>query len=104
MKGLLTKINFSNKQETKFLQHSGVGRHAWNWGLDLCIKKIHNNEYTPSGIDLHKLLVKDVKSKNEWYYDSSKCSPQESLRNLAKAFNRFWTVHHPKNKNLPMNL
>ena len=103
MKGVLTKINFNNKQGTKFLQHSGVGRHAFNWGLDLCIKRLRNNEKALSAIDLHKLLVKEVKPKNEWYYDSSKCSPQQALRNLKTAFDRYWTIHHPKNKNLPMN-
>jgi putative transposase len=103
MRSIITKINSNNKQKTKFLQHAGVSRHAWNWGLDLCIKKIYAKECTPSAIDLHKLLVKEVKPKNAWYYDSSKCAPQQALRYLETAFKRFWKIHHPKNKNLPMN-
>lgn len=98
MKGFETEINYNNKNETEFLKHAGVRRHAYNWGLDLCIKKLKANEKTPSAIDLHKLLVKDVKSEKKWYYDVSKFTPQQGLRDLEKAFVRFWTLHHPKNK------
>jgi putative transposase len=37
-------------------------------------------------------LVAEVKSQNPWYYEVSKCSPQEALRNLNKAFKRVWQV------------
>jgi len=43
-----------------------------------------------SAIDLHKLLVKEVKPINQWYYNSSKCAPQEALRNLRKAYKTFF--------------
>lgn len=103
MKGFNTKINANNKQRTMFLKHTGTKRHAWNWALDLCIKYLDEGKKIPSAITLHKLLVKDVKSKNEWYYESSKWTPQQALRDLEKAFERFWKIHHPKNKNLPIN-
>lgn len=102
MKSFKTKLNINNKQETKFLQHSGTARHAWNWGLTLCKDLIYKREQQPSAIDLHKLLVKDVKSVNEWYYEVSKCSPQEALRDLYDAIQRFWK-QHKINKTLPMN-
>lgn len=100
MRGFKTKIDFNNKQQTRFLQHAGTVRHAYNWGLALCLDLIYKGEPTPSAIDLHKLLVKDVKSENEWYYESSKCSPQQALRNLKDAFSRFW-IQHAINKTLP---
>ena len=34
------------------------------------------------------MLVKDVKTVNSWYYDVSKCSPQQSLRELRVAYDR----------------
>ena len=102
MRSFKTKIKFNNKEETKFLQHAGTARHAWNWGLELCRDLIYKQEKQPTAIDLHKLLVKDVKSKNEWYYEVSKCSPQEALRDLYDAIQRFWK-QHKINKTLPMN-
>lgn len=102
MKGFKTQLNINNKQRTAFMQHAGTARHAWNWGLDLCIDLFRKHEKLPSGIDLHKLLVKDVKSENAWYYEVSKCAPQQSLRMLPEAFSRFWKQHEIQ-KNLPVN-
>jgi putative transposase len=93
MRSFKTKINPNNKQRTSFLKHAGTARHAWNWGLNVCINSIHETGATPSAIDLHKLLVKEVKPDKPWYYESSKCSPQEALRNLIEAFSRFWKQH-----------
>ena len=102
LKGFKTKIKFNNRQRTAFLQHAGVARHAWNWGLDLCINCIRKQEKLPSAIDLHKLLVKEVKTANPWYYESSKCSPQQALRMLPEAFSKFWKKHREQSK-LPAN-
>ena len=35
-------------------------------------------------------LVAEVKTKQAWYYEVSKCNPQEALRNLEKAYKRFF--------------
>lgn len=102
MKGFKTKLNINNKQRTQFLQHAGTARHAWNWGLSLCKDLLKKSEKLPSGIDLHKLLVKDVKPKNEWYYQSSKSSPQQALRNLPEAFSKFWRKRK-ENSKLPFD-
>ena len=100
MKGFCTKLNPNNKQRTLFLQHAGVARHAWNWGLELCKDRLKKGEKGLSGIDLHKLLVSDVKPENQWYYEVSKCSPQQALRDLPVAFNKFWKKHQEQ-KSLP---
>jgi putative transposase len=97
-----TKLKPNNKQATRFAKHAGTARHAWNWGLDLCLKALENKEKLPTAIDLHKRLVREVKSVHAWYYEVSKCSPQEALRHLATALKR-WLVskasQKPKFKN-----
>ena len=67
-------------------KHAGTARHAYNWGLALCKSALENQEKMPSAFDLHKRLVAEVKSVNDWYYEVSKCSPQQALRDLATAF------------------
>lgn len=93
--GFKTELKLNNKQKTQLLQHCGVSRHAWNWGLELCLNILEHNSNNPedklkfpSAIDLHKLLVSMVKSENPWYYEVSKSAPQESLRNLRTAWDR----------------
>jgi len=86
LKSFKTKLDLNNKQRTLAAKHAGVSRHAWNWGLDICLKALDNKEKLPSAIDLHKRLVAEVKSVYAWYYEVSKCPPQEALRNLYKAF------------------
>ena len=83
-----TELKLNNKQKTACAKHAGVARHAYNWGLEICINALENKENFPSAIDLHKQLVAEVKSVNPWYYEVSKCSPQQALRNLSTAFKR----------------
>ena len=87
-----TKLALNARQRTLAAKHAGVARHAWNWGLELCLLALQNKERLPSAIDLHKRLVAEVKSLNPWYYEVSKCSPQEALRNLAKAFGHWFKI------------
>jgi putative transposase len=42
-----------------------------------------------TAIDLHKRLVAEVKKENPWYYQVSKCAPQQALRNLERAVKRW---------------
>ena len=71
-------------------KHAGVSRHAYNWGLAVCKSTLDNQEKLPSAIDLHKKLVAEVKSVNLWYYEVSKCAPQQALRDLATAFKNYF--------------
>jgi putative transposase len=88
MQGFKTQLILNNKQKTLAMKHCGVSRHAWNWGLALCQEKLKNKEKLPTAIDLHKMLVSEVKPHKQWYYDVSKNSPQQALRNLETAFKR----------------
>ncbi|TAG06709.1 MAG: transposase [Cytophagia bacterium] len=90
MKSLKIRLELNNKQKTLALKHAGVARHAYNWGLDVCNKAFENKEKRPTGIDLHKKLVAEVKSKYDWYYEVSKCAPQQALRDLDTGFQRFF--------------
>ncbi len=96
LQGFKTKLDLNNKQKTMMAKHAGVARHAYNWGLQICFEALEKKEKIPSSIDLHKLLVANVKTVNAWYYEVSKCAPQEALRNLATAFTNWWKHKHCK--------
>lgn len=105
MRSFKTELDLNNKQKTLCVRHAGTSRHAYNWGLALCKQLITHNKNNPTdkikfptAIDLHKLLVASVKVANPWYYESSKCAPQEALRNLSKAFRK---MHSCKGSGFP---
>lgn len=93
--GFKTELKLNNKQRTLLLKHSGVARHAYNWGLGLTKQILDNNKNNPndkikfpSAIDLHKWLVALVKPNCSWYYEVSKSAPQFALRELRIAWDR----------------
>lgn len=93
-----TELNLNNKQQTMMAKHAGVARHAYNWGLALTKEILDYNQVNPdsklkfpSAIDLHKRLVAEVKTICPWYYEVSKCSPQQALRDLRTAWDRCFT-------------
>ncbi|QFS45160.1 RNA-guided endonuclease InsQ/TnpB family protein [Nostoc sphaeroides] len=95
--GFKTELKLNNLQRTQLLQHCGVSRHAWNWGLRLTKQILDHNQINPtekikfpSAIDLHKWLVALVKPECPWYYECSKSAPQEALRSLRTAWDRFF--------------
>ena len=87
--GFRTRLELNNRQKTLAAQHAGVARHAYNWGLAICQQALENRQKLPTAIDLHKRLVAEVKKENPWYYQVSKCAPQQALRNLEQAFKRW---------------
>jgi len=92
MQSIKTKLKVNNQQKTILAKHAGVARHAYNWGLATCIAEYKETKKRPSAITLHKRLVAKVKSENPWYYEVSKCAPQQALRDLDRAFKNFLTV------------
>ncbi|WP_293119387.1 transposase [Okeania sp. SIO1I7] len=92
MQSIKTKLKVNNYQKTMLAKHAGVARHAYNWGLATCIAEYESTKKRPSAITLHKRLVAEVKSINPWYYEVSKCAPQQALRDLEKAFKNFLTI------------
>lgn len=91
-----TELKLNNQQKTLMAKHAGVARHAYNWGLATCFQALENQEKLPTAIDLHKKLVAEIKPIYGWYYEVSKCAPQQALRNLAAAFKNWWIHKHTK--------
>ncbi|MGY2710222.1 RNA-guided endonuclease InsQ/TnpB family protein [Thermostichus sp. MS-CIW-28] len=87
--GFQTQLILNHKQTTLAAQHAGVARHAYNWGLEVCRQALENQQKLPTAIDLHKRLVAEVKQAHPWYYQVSKCAPQQALRNLEQAPKRW---------------
>ncbi|MBV9389288.1 MAG: transposase [Chroococcidiopsidaceae cyanobacterium CP_BM_ER_R8_30] len=95
--GFKTQLKLNSIQLIALAKHAGTSRHAYNWGLGLCQQILEHNKQNPdkkikfpSAIDLHKWLVAIVKPENPWYYESSKSAPQNALRSLRTAFDRFF--------------
>jgi putative transposase len=81
-----TELNPNNKQITAFMQHAGCARVAWNWAL----ARIKDKESEPNAMKLHKELNARKQEEFPYMYEVSKCSPQESLRDLQRAFKDFF--------------
>ena len=88
-KSFKIRLEPNNKQLSSFLGHAGVKRHAYNIGLAYCNDLYEKGEKTPSAIDLHKWLVANIKKEFSWYYDYSKFSSQQALRDLETAYKNF---------------
>ena len=92
MKSIKVRLELNNQQITLARKHAGTARFAYNWGLTKSQELVKRDGKRPTAIDLHKLWVKEVKAENKWTYEVSKCSPQQSLRNLDQAFKRVFKV------------
>ncbi|MDJ0619756.1 MAG: RNA-guided endonuclease TnpB family protein [Calothrix sp. MO_192.B10] len=96
--GFKTELKLNHQQRELLAKHAGTARHAYNWGLSLCKQILSHNQTFPdnkikfpTAIELHKWLNRLVKPSNQWYYDVSKCAPQQALRNLRNAFSDFFS-------------
>ena len=81
MKSIKVRLELNHKQQTLAKKHAGTARFAYNWGLSKSTELMTQGSKRPSGIDLHKLWVAEVKPSHSWTYEVSKCSPQQALRN-----------------------
>jgi len=89
-RGYKTELLLNNKQRTACLKHAGAARYAFNWGLSQKKTAYDNGDKTPNAIELHRRLNDLKPTELPWMYEVSKCSPQEALRNLDKAFKNFF--------------
>lgn len=96
MKSIRVRLELNNQQLTLARKHAGTARFAYNWGLSKSNELIEQGGKRPSGIDLHKLWVKEVKAINEWTYEVSKCSPQQAFRNLDEGYKRVFKIKEAK--------
>ncbi len=96
MKSIKVRLELNHKQQTLAKKHAGTARFAYNWGLSKSTELMTQGSKRPSGIDLHKLWVAEVKPSHSWTYEVSKCSPQQALRNLEEAYKRRFKVKNTK--------
>lgn len=89
-RGYQTELNPNNIQRTLLLKNAGAARWSYNWGLQQ--KKLAMDAKTkiPNNIELHRRLNELKQTDIPWAYECSKCSFQEALRNLDKAFDNFF--------------
>lgn len=105
-------------QKTAFSRHAGAARWAYNWGLSTWKRLYEERKAAVAGtsekigkvtdaMDLHKRLNALKKSPLEeggvpWMYETSKCAPQESLRDLERAYtNTFRRLSEGKKGGFP---
>jgi putative transposase len=87
------ELDPNNRQRSHLHQHAGVARFAYNWGLEQRIQLFKDNKGTERFTDAmkqHRLLNSLKRSQFSWMYKSSKCAPQEALRDLHRAFQNFY--------------
>lgn len=79
----------NNVQAGLLIKHCGVARFAWNWGLNQRIDLFQQNEgkdkFT-NAMEQDQQLNALKRTEFPWMYEVSKCAPQESLRDLDRAF------------------
>lgn len=79
----------NNKQVTYFKKACGVARFAYNWGLAEWKKQYETGE-KPNEISLRKKLNSIKKIEFPWMQEVTKVAPQQAIKNLGAAFNRFF--------------
>ena len=87
------ELDPNNSQRSSLHQHAGVARFVYNWGLGQRISLFKENQGKARFTDAmkqHKLLNSLKKTQFPWMYETSKCAPQESLRDLHRAFQNFY--------------
>lgn len=90
VRGYKTELALNNAQTTACLKHAGAARYSYNWGLRRYQEEREAGRKAPNAISLHKELNALKQSDLLWMYEVSKAAPQESLRDLEKAFKNFW--------------
>jgi putative transposase len=87
------ELDPNNSQRSHLAQHAGVARFAYNWGLAQRLHLYKTNQGDTRFTDAmkqHKLLNSLKKTEFPWMYETSKCAPQEALRDLHRAFQNFY--------------
>lgn len=97
-RGFKTEIRPSDKQKTLLLKNAGAARWAYNYGLSQKKIALEAKTKIPNAIELHRRLNELKKTEIPWAYECSKCSFQEALRNLDRAFSNFWTARKTKRR------
>lgn len=85
-----TELKLNNKERSLLAGCAGAARYVWNWGLRQKIDEYEASGKSPSYYELHRRLNRLKKGELSWLYQYSKTIPQESLRDLDRAFVNFF--------------
>ena len=85
-----SKLKPNNVQRTLMLRAAGCSRYAYNWALAKHNEQYANKEKFMGKIAMNNLFTATEKEEHEWLYGSTKCAPQQAIRNCDDAFRRFF--------------
>lgn len=90
VRGYKTELDLNNEQRTACMKHAGVSRFAYNWGLARSKEAYRTTGKRPTAVDLHREINALKQTDFPWMYETSKCAPQEALRDLDTAYKHFF--------------
>lgn len=91
IRGLNIRLYPTKEQEELMYKHIGSMRFIWNWALDRRIKHYKETDKKLSVTELGRELTKLKQLKEyTWLYEVSNATLQESIRDLEKAYQRFF--------------
>ncbi len=86
IRGFKTELNLNDRQRTACMKHAGAARFAYNFALQRKEEARRVGKKVPTAIDLHRELNQLKKTEHPWFYEVSKCAPQEALRDADRAY------------------
>ena len=115
IRGHVIELAPTGEQIVYFKKACGTARFAYNWGLSTWNRMWKEYKRGDLGTDgkrvpkpnealIRKMLNELKKDKYPWMYDVTKCAPQQAIKNLGRAFERWWKKlgkrpkHHSKRK------
>jgi putative transposase len=90
VRGYKTELDLNNEQRTACMKHAGASRFAYNWGLARSKEAYRTTGKRPTAMQLHRELNGLKQTDYPWMYETSKCAPQEALRDLETAYKHFF--------------
>lgn len=91
IKAIKVKLYPTKKQEELMFKSAGVSRFAYNWGLAYLNNSYEENQKSLSIGNLRKIFTEVRKSNEyEWLKEVSSEIPQQALKDLGEAFQRFF--------------
>lgn len=85
-RGYKTELDLNNEQRTACMKHAGASRFAYNWGLARSKEAYRTTGKRHTAMQLHRELNILKQTAYPWMYETSKCAPQEALRDLETAY------------------
>jgi putative transposase len=80
----------NNRQRTLLYKSAGTARFSYNWALAMW-KNEYQSGKSPTEAGLRKHLNSIKRSEFPWMYEVSKNAPQQAVKNLGIAFDRFFS-------------